>query len=106
MTIVLEYYADELLEKRIPINESGQPMFDWGEMIPGQTKEKTYYIKNVTNDTITLRQPYTNDEDFKIKNFPTRLKGLEAGMLELEFSPPINRTKPLNSSFGFDKIIG
>ena len=106
MNVVLEYYTDESLQRRVPVNEAGQPLFDWGEITAGQKKEKTYYIKNMTADTVTLRQPYTNDEDFKIKTFPTQLKAHQTGILKLEFFPAWNRSRPLDTSFGFDKIIG
>ena len=104
--VVLEYYTDELFQNRIPVNESGQPIFDWGETVPGETKTKTFYLKNLTHDIVTLRQPFVTDEDFHILDYPTQLKGLETGKVKLEFSPAWNRTKPLNAGFDFDKIIG
>lgn len=104
--IVLEYFADEHLKNPIPTNESGQPVFDWGETIPGERKEKIFYIKNNTHDTITLRQPHSTDEDFKIIDYPTQLKGKEVSTIKLEFAPAWNRIIPLNAGFDFDKIIG
>jgi hypothetical protein len=104
--VVLEYFADKYLQSPIPVNEEGQPIFDWGETIPGERKEKTFYIKNNTHDTITLRQPHTTDEDFKIKDYPTQLKGQDTSTITLEFSPRWDRTKPLDAGFDFDKIIG
>ena len=104
--VTLEYYTDSYLKTRIPVNEIGQPIFDWGETIPGERKEKTFHIKNNTNDTITLRQPRTTDDDFKITDYPTQLKGNETSTITLEFAPPMNRVKPLNAYFDFEKIIG
>ena len=106
MSPTLEYYADELLQHRFPVNEIGEPLFDWGETTAGDVKEKTIYVKNTTHDSITLRQPRTSDEDFKIRDFPTRLKAQETGILKLEFAPGWRRVKPLDSTFSFDKIIG
>ena len=104
--VVLEYFADEHHKVPIPVNAEGQPIFDWGETIPGEIREKTFYIRNNTYDTVTLRQPHTSDEDFKIKDYPTQLKSQEASTITLEFAPPWNRTKPLNAGFDFDKIVG
>lgn len=104
--ITLEYYTDSKMKNKIPVNEMGQPLFDWGDTVPGERREKTFYIKNTTPDTITLRQPHTNDEDFSIKDYPTQLKGYSSGVMKLEFTPAYNRIKPLNADFGFEKIIG
>lgn len=104
--VVLEYYTDINLKNRIPVNEIGQPIFDWGETIPGEKKEKTFYLKNLTPDVITLRQPHTSDEDFFIKDYPTRLTGNDTAPITLEFAPKWNRVKPLDASFDFEKVIG
>ncbi len=103
---VLEYYLDEGLTKRIPVNEIGQPLFDWGEVQAGQKKEKTVYIKNMTNDRVTIRQPYSKDEDFTIKYYPVTLKGQESSIMKFEYCPAWNRTTALESHWGFDLVIG
>ncbi len=103
---VLEYYMDKDLTKRVPVNEIGQPLFDWGETQAGQKKEKTVYVKNTTNDRITFRQPYSNDEDFMIKDYPVYLKAQESSIMKFEYHPAWNRTTPLKSNWGFDMIIG
>jgi len=103
---VLEYYTDKELLNRIPVNETGQPIFNWGETIPGETKEKTFFVKNMRPDKVSLRQPYSTDEDFKIKDYPVHLKGAESSSMTLEFHPSWNRTSPLNADWGFDLVIG
>ena len=104
--VILEYYADKEMNHRIPINEVGQPIFDWGEAVAGEKKEQRFYIKNTTLDTITLRQPYSSDEDFRIKDYPTQLKANASALIILEFAPSWSRTRPLKSDWGFDLIIG
>lgn len=104
--VVLEYFADEFMKTRIPVNEIGQPIFDWGETVPGERKERTFFIKNNTHDIVTLRQPHTSDEDFFIKDYPTQLKGKDSATITLEFAPKWNRVKPLDASFDFEKVIG
>lgn len=106
MKPILEYFTDKELSHRIPVNEVGMPIFDWGETIPGEKKERTFYVKNLTQDNVSLRQPYTSDEDFKIKDYPVQLKGEESSLMKLEFNPSWNRTSPLNADWGFDLIIG
>jgi len=103
---IFEYYTDKELTNRIPVSETGVPKFDWGETMPGQKKEKTFYMKNITPDRITIRQPYSSDEDFTIKDFPVTLKGKENGLITLEFAPAWSRIKPLDVNWGFDYLIG
>ena len=106
MKAVLEYYLDKNLTKRVQVNEIGQPIFDWGEVIAGQRKEKTVFVKNVSNDRVSLRQPYSSDEDFKIIDFPVHLKGQESATMKFEYAPSWHRTKPLDTDWGFELVIG
>jgi len=104
--VVLEYYADQKLIHRIPVNESGSPIFDWGETVPGERKEKTFFVKNVTPYPVTIRQPHSYDEDFKIKDFPVHLKADQAGEVVLEFAPQRSRIKPLTADWSFEILTG
>ena len=106
MTSLLSYYYDMQLTKKVHTNEKGIPIIDWGETVPGQKKEKILFIKNNRRDRIIIRQPYSNDEDFHIVDYPQNLFGLESGVLKLEFTPNINRTEPLKSEWGFDLVLG
>ena len=103
---VIEYYYNEECTKRVPVNELGYAIIDWGETIPGTTKEKTLWVKNLIADRIIFRQPHTEDDDLKIKDFPVKLLGKESGKVLLEFAPNENRIKPLNSGWQFDLVIG
>lgn len=102
----LVYYFDQKLEKRCPVNELGGVVLDWGETKPGTKKEKLLYVKNNTPDNLTLRQPYTEDSDLKITDFPPRLKHEESGKVKLEFAPKKERLDSLKAPWGFDVIIG
>ena len=101
----VEYYYNESLTKRVPVNETGNAIIDWGETVPGLKKEKILYIKNLLRDKIILRQPHSTDEDLHIVDFPTKLLGLESGMIKLVFSPPANRLRPLNGDWGFEDLV-
>ncbi len=102
----ISYYFDEACNDRYPVNESGQAIIDWGETIPGQKKEKTLYAKNESRDKLVIRQPYTADEDLKIKDFPPRLFTHESGKVVLEFIPNKERIDALHADWGFDVIVG
>ena len=102
----LDYFFDESMTQRIPINENGNPIIDWGETEPGVRKEKTIFVKNRTLDRIILRQPYSRDEDFHILDFPPKLMGHEYAKVQLEFYPNEERLDPLRAEWGFDVLIG
>ena len=103
---VLEYYLDEKLTKRLAVNVTGGAMIDWGESTPGVKKERTIYVKNLTHDRIILRQPYTEDDDLQIVDYPPKLLGKESGKVKLEFTPGATRIKPLSADFEFELVIG
>ena len=106
MTSPLVSFYDESMTKRVPVNERGIPIIDWGETIPGQKKEKTFYVKNNTRDRVIIRQPYSNDEDLSIDDYPANLLGNESGIVTMSFKPHIERIEPLKSEWGFDLVIG
>ena len=103
---IIEYYYDEKLSKRVPVNELGNAVVDWGETIPGTTKEKALWVKSLIADRIIFRQPNTEDIDLRISNFPTKLLGQESAKVMLEFAPNENRIKPLTAGWSFDLVIG
>ena len=102
----LVYYYDEAREKRVPVNEAGNPIIDWIEIIPGQKKEQTLYVYNQTRDRLVLRQPYTTDEDLQIKDYPPRLMGEESGIVKLELAIKPDRIDPHKADWGFEVVIG
>ncbi len=106
MATPLTYYYDEKCTKRYPMNEKGEAIVDWGITIPGQRKTKELYAKNESRDRAILRQPYTQDEDLKIKDYPKNLVGSDIGKVTLEFTPNKDRIDSLHASWGFDVIIG
>lgn len=106
MTQPVTYYFDKERTKKVPVNELGEPIIDWGETIPGQRKEKTLYIENITKDRLILRQPQTNDEDLKILDYPVNLMGKESGTVRLEFAPHVDRLEKHSGIWGFDIVIG
>jgi len=112
MAIALTYYYDKECKKRYPVNEKGEAVIDWGITIPGQVKTKELYARNESRDRAVLRQPYTMDEDLKIKDYPKNLMGHDGsggyaiGKVILEFSPNKDRIDALHASWGFDIILG
>lgn len=103
---IIEYYYNEKCTKRVPVNELGFAVVDWGETVPGTKKEKALWVKNLVADRIIFRQPFTEDTDLRITNFPTNLLAKQTGKVLLEFAPNKNRIKPLASGWSFDLIIG
>ena len=101
----LVYYYDEKMQKRVPVNELGHAIIDWGETIPGAKKEKTLYVKNNTNDRLVLRQPYSADEDLRIIDFPPKILNEGNGKVKLEFAPKKERLDSHNAPWGFDVVI-
>jgi len=102
----LSYYTNEKCTERCPVNEKGNAIIDWQETIPGQVKTKVIYAKNESRDRLVVRQPYTEDEDLKIKDFPPRLFSGESGRVVLEFTPNPERIDALHADWGFDVVIG
>lgn len=101
----LEYYLDEQMDRRCPVNESGEAILDWGISTPGTKKEKVLYVKNITADRLVIRQPYTHDEDLKIIDYPTRLMGNDSGKVVFSFEPTPERLDPLKAGWGFEDVV-
>ena len=102
----ITYYFDEECEKRYPVNEHGEAIIDWGETIPGQKKERILWARNESKDRAILRQPYSQDEDQKIIDYPANLMSGEKGKVTLSFKPNQDRIESLKAGWGFDVIIG
>lgn len=84
----------------------GTTVFDMGKTIPGVEKKVSLIIKNEHSYPIELSNPRTNDEDFKIVNFPKYLTPGQSGMVEFAFAPAKERIVPLNTTWGFEVTIG
>ena len=102
----INYYFDEHCEKRYPVTEDGTPIIDWGITIPGEKKTKEIFARNELKDRAVLRQPYSNDEDLKIIDYPKNLFSEQVGKVVLTFEPKGERVTALHSDWGFDLIIG
>ena len=102
----VEFYINPEMTKRYPVNELGSIIVDWGECVVGTKKERTLYIKNITNDRLALRQPHSSDEDEKIIDYPITLPPQQSGKVIVEFTPNINRIEPLRGGIGFEYVIG
>jgi hypothetical protein len=94
------------MEKRVAVNETGQPIIDWGETVPGKQKEMTLYIKNESKDALVLRQPFSTSEDLKIEDYPQRLQGEDYGMVKLSYKPNTESIESHFGSWGFEVVIG
>jgi len=102
----ITYYMDAKLEKRLAVNETGEPIIDWGETIPGKHKEMTLYVQNHTRDNLALRQPYSTSPDLKIEDFPVQLKSNDVGTVKLSFKLNEETIKSHRASWGFQIIVG
>jgi len=100
------YYYDEAHNKRVPVNEDGMPILDWGETIPGKRKEMTLYLKNESKDQLVLRQPFSTDESLKIEDYPPRLFAEESGTMKFSLTPDINKIESHRGSWGIEIVIG
>jgi len=100
------YYFDEKCKKRYPVNEEGVPIIDWGITVPGKKREKIIYARNESRDRSILRQPYSLDEDLKIKDYPQNLFSEQVGKVILTFEPKPDRISALHADWGFDVIVG
>jgi len=102
----LTYFYDKECNRRVPLNEKGEIVLDWGETIPGQVKKREIWVKNESRDRIAFRQPYTLDEDLKIMDYPAKLFESEVGKVVIKFEPKGERIDALNANWGFDVIVG
>ena len=100
------YYFDEECTKKCPTNEKGEALLDWGITIPGKIKIQEIYAQNQSKDRLILRQPYTQDEDLHIKDYPANLMSGEAGKVKLELAINKNRIDGHHAGWGFDVIVG
>lgn len=102
----LTYYIDKKMEKRVPVNEEGFPIIDWGETIPGKLKEMILYVKNESKDPLTFRQPYCTSEDLKVEDYPAQMKAGTLGLVKLRYRPNPDTIESHHASWGFQVIVG
>ena len=88
------------------MNEDGNAILDWGEVMPGSVKSVKLFVKNELLSPISIRQPYTSDAELAIKDYPTHLSSGEIGEVQLEYSPNKERLEPLKSDWGFEIVVG
>jgi hypothetical protein len=102
----LTYYYDEAHNNRVPVNESGHPILDWGETIPGKRKELTLFVQNESKDQLVIRQPFSTDTTLKIEDYPSRLFSEEQGTIKFSLTPDINKIESHHGSWGYEIVIG
>ena len=102
----ITYYMDAECKNRYPVNESGQPILDWGIITPGQKKEKTLYGKNESKDRLVLRQPYTLDEALTITDYSPNIDSGAVGFVSFELAPKHDTIDSHKTDWGFDVLIG
>lgn len=102
----VEYYHDEDLTKRVEVNETGDPIVNWGESIPGKEKKVELYVKNLSKDRIVLRQPTTSTEELKIEDYPTNLMAEEKGKVVLAFKANDESIDAHKGTWGFNISVG
>jgi len=71
---------------------------DFPDVEPGDTKQKTAYLSNDTNNEIIQIGYETKDPDVRMEELPDRLSGGAWQPCKIVFSPSIDRTIPLNTS--------
>jgi len=100
------YYYDEMHTKRVPVNEMGNPILDWGETIPGKRKEMVLHMKNESKDQLVLRQPFTTGTALKIEDYPQRMFSEDKGTIKFSLTPDINKIESDHSSWGLEIVVG
>ena len=103
---VMTFYHDEDCKNRCKVNESGMPLLEWGETVPGKIKTKTLYGVNESKDRIILRQPYTLDESLKITDYSVSIQGGEKGFVSFELVTKNDAIDSINTDWGFDVLVG
>ena len=102
----IAYYFDESLNRRVPVNEEGNPIIDWGETIPGQKKEIILFVKNESNDRLVIRQPYTSSDELKINDYPSRMFPGEMGMVKLSYEANPEKLESHHGTWGMEIVLG
>lgn len=101
---ILGYYHPESKKKLTTME--GTTVFDMGKTMPGMEKKVQLIVKNEHTYPIELSNPKTNDEDFKIVDYPQFLTPGQTGKVEFAFSPSKERIVPLSTTWGFEITIG
>lgn len=106
MKTPLVYYYDEALTKRYEVNESGFPILDWGEIIPGKHIERTLYVRNESKDRLVLRQPFTTSDELSLVEYPTLLLSGEQGTVKLSYNSNPEKIESHHATWGYEVIVG
>lgn len=102
----IAYYFDKNFEKRVPVNEMGHPIVDWGETIPGQKKSIELFVRNESKDKLVLRQPYTSTKELAINDYPSRLFGGDKGSVKLSYEAHPDKIESHHGTWGFEIVLG
>jgi hypothetical protein len=110
MTVLLEYFRDELNNDRLPQDSHGNFKVDFGKVDnpPRAGLDSIYttlYVRNAHHYPMELR-PVTLDKDLTITEYPEFLEPGQSGKVVLQFSPSADRIKPLEGGqWDFEKIV-
>jgi len=102
----LAYYFDKKFEKRVPVNETGNPIIDWGETIPGQKKTIELFVRNESKDRLVIRQPYTSTKELEINDYPARLFSSDTGKVNLSYTAHPDKIESHHGTWGFEIVLG
>lgn len=103
--VLLSYFLDPELRQRAPLDGSGKNVaLKFGIAVQGRPVRQQLYVRNDIDYYLDLT-PFTGDPDLHITNYPSRLAPHESGPVEITFSPPPDRIKPLQASWDFKKVV-
>ena len=102
----LAYYFDESMDKRVPVNEEGNPIIDWGETIPGQKKTIELFVHNESKDRLVIRQPYTSSDEIAINDYPARMFPGDKAIVSLSYTAHPEKIESHHGTWGFEIVLG
>lgn len=103
--ILLSYFLDPELRQKAPLDSTGKNVaLKFGIAVQGRPVKQNLYVRNEIDYYLDLT-PFTGDPDLHITNYPNRLAPHASGPVEIVFSPPSDRIKPLQASWDFKKVV-
>jgi len=102
---ILDYYYDAGYTQQIPVDAEGIPIMDFDRLPARQSSELLIYAKNVLLEPVTIANPWTDDEDLSITDYPARLEPGETGSVSFLYQPPLARVRSLKARWGFREVV-